>query len=80
MKIRKMPLPGGGEVPVRDVEFEPVTEPWCVYKLTDGGTVRIRATALVISRLLDPDGKPAYMPDGQPSVWVQHNVTIVASE
>ncbi len=80
MKIRKVTLPGSGEVSVRDVDFDVVREDWSVYKLKDGGTVRIRATALVISRLLDAQGKPTYLPDGSPAILVNNQVQVVATE
>ena len=80
MKIRKVPVPGGGDVNVRDVDFEVVREEWSEYKLKDGGAVRIRATALVISRILDAQGKPTHNPDGSPAVMINNQVQIVASD
>lgn len=80
MKIRKLRTPDGQEIQVRDVDFDSVTEPWSVYKLQDGGTVKLRATALTISRVLDAEGKPTFTPDGQPNVIVQSATQVVASE
>lgn len=78
--IRRLPLPNGGTVDAREEEFDVVKEEWCVYRLKDGGTVRIRATANSIFRILDAEGKPTYTPDGQPNVLVQQAFQVVASE
>lgn len=78
--IRKIPGPGGSEMHVRDEDFDPVEEKWSVYRLQDGGTVRLRATAMTISRVLDAQGKPTYQADGQPAILVQHQIQIVASD
>lgn len=78
--ITRVPMQGGGEVPAREVAFDPIKEPWCEYKLLDGGTVKVRATALKVYRVVDAQGKPTYGPDGQPAVVVTHAVQIVASE
>jgi len=80
MKAKRLTRPDGVEISVRDVDWDRSEEPWATYHLTDGGTIRLRATALTISRILDSDGKPSFMPDGQPAVWVNYNVSIVASD
>jgi len=78
--ITRVPVFGGGEVSAREVEFDPVKEPWSEYKLLDGGTVRIRTTAVKIFRVVDAAGKPTYQPDGQPMIVVSQNFQVVASE
>jgi hypothetical protein len=80
MKIRRVTQPDGTELQVRDEEFEIVREEWSEYRLKDGGKVRLRATALMISRVLDSEGKPTYTPDGQPALIVNNTIQIVASE
>jgi len=80
MKTRKVSMPDGSEVQVRDEDFEIVREEWSEYRLKDGGKVRIRATALAISRILDAEGKPTYGPDGQPALIVSNQVQVVAAE
>jgi hypothetical protein len=64
--VVRLSVTGLGEVPAREAEFRPITEPWGEYELLDGGKVRVRATALKIYRVLDDDGKPRVLPDGQP--------------
>jgi hypothetical protein len=78
--ITKVPIPGGGEILAREVEFEPIKEPWCEYRLLDGGTVKIRATALKIFRTVDEQGKPTHGPDGMPGIVVTQQNQVVASE
>jgi len=80
LKLRKINVPGRGELTVRDVEFDVIREEWSEYKLKDGGTVRIRATALTISRLVDAQGKPTNNPDGTPAILVNQQLQIVANE
>jgi hypothetical protein len=80
MKIRKITTADGSELNVRDEEFEVVREEWSEYRLKDGGKVRLRATALAISRVLDAEGKPTYGPDGQPAFVVNNQVQVVAFE
>jgi len=79
-KIVNVPLFGGGEAPGLEVQFEPTREPWCEYKLLDGGSVKIRATAVKIYRVVDAQGKPTYQPDGQPAVVVSNQIQIVSSD
>jgi hypothetical protein len=80
LKIRKIPLPDGSEVNGVDVDFEVVREEWSEYRLKDGGSVRLRATALKISRIVDAQGKPTYQPDGQPALVVNNQVQLTASD
>jgi hypothetical protein len=80
MAIRKVPTATGGEVQVRDEEFDTVAEPWSLYKLKGGGTVKIRTTALMIGRVLDEHGEPTYTPDGQPNLLISSQSQVVASE
>jgi hypothetical protein len=79
-KIKKMPVAGMGEVNVKDVDFNIVREEWSEYTMEGGGSIRIRATALRISRIVDAQGKPTYQPDGQPAVVVNSQVQIIASD
>jgi len=68
----------GKEVNVREEEFELVKEDWNEYKLLDGGTVRVKATAMRIYRLLDEKGQPLFHDDGQPQMWVTTTTLVVA--
>jgi len=79
-KIQHIPIWGGGSVDGYEVEFEPIKEPWCEYRMADGGTVRCRATVNKVWRVVDAAGKPSYLPDGQPNIVTNQNITIFASE
>ncbi len=79
-QIRRVPAPGGGEQLIREIDFEIVHEDWSEYRLKDGGTVRLRATALKIARIVDENGKPLTTPDGDPAISVNPQIQVVASE
>ena len=79
-KVVKLTGPLGEEIHGQEADFEPVVEPWARYRLLDGGEIKMRATATRIVRILDSAGKPAYAPDGQPMVWVNQQVQIVAED
>ena len=63
-----------------ELDFKVKSEQWSEYELLDGGTVRMKTTALRIVRVLDPNGKPAYTADGDPQLVVNHNTQIVSRE
>ena len=46
---------GGTEVEVESVNFTPVSEPWCLYRLDDGTTVRLKLVVSDVYRLPQPD-------------------------
>lgn len=76
-----VPTPTGNvEQDAWEEEFETVREEWNVYRLLDGGTVRIKATPFKIFRLIDAKGNVLLTPDGDPQVVVRSNVQIVASD
>lgn len=66
----------GVQMPVVDIDFEIVKEPWLEYELADGGRVRVRAIVMAILQVLDPEGKPARLPDGQLWLICETNTTI----
>jgi hypothetical protein len=70
----------GKDVEVLDLDFEVQTEEWNVYKLLDGGTVRVKTTPLRIMRVLDDQGKPAYTVEGDPNIVVNHATHVVCRE
>jgi hypothetical protein len=54
----------GQMVPADRLEFEAEKEPWCVYRLEDGTTLRMKTVLGSVSRLVDqymPDGDPVYL-------------------
>lgn len=59
----KITAPNGSVVEGEEIEFKPLTEPWCVYQLEDGYTVRIKlvVTQVVKTSQRDTDGNPVYI-------------------
>ncbi len=65
---------------VREQDFETVREEWNEYRLLDGGKVRVKVSVNKLQRVLDEAGQPAFTPDGDPQVIVQHAVLVSASD
>ena len=62
-KIVRIPTPDGKVIEGEEIEFKPEAEPWCVYQLEDGHTLRLK---LVLTQVLktgakDVDGNPIYI-------------------
>jgi hypothetical protein len=71
---------GGQEMEVLELDFNVRSEQWNEYDLLDGGRVRIKTTPLKIARVLDENGKPAYTPEGDPNIIVNHTTHVVCLE
>ncbi len=67
----------GKRFTVIDVDFEVTEEQWNRYRLLDGGEVRLKTTPLKMYRVLDPDGKPAIDPVGDPMFVVNHTTQVI---
>ena len=76
----KYTLPDGTEVMVQEMRFNVISEPWAEYQLEDGTTVRFRASAVKIFRILDDKGDPALTRTGEPWVIVRNTRIVTASE
>jgi hypothetical protein len=63
VKIVRIPTPDGHVIEGEEVQFEPQSEPWCVYRLEDGYTVRLKlvATQIIKTTQKDADGNPIYV-------------------
>lgn len=59
-----------------ELDFEG-TEAFNVYKLTDGGEVKVKMAVRRICRLLDTQGKPSFLPNGDPEIWIEYSPPIV---
>ena len=77
---RKIKIPlGDQEVEAIEQDFKVKQEEWNEYELADGGRIRVKTTVLKILRVLDSNGKPAFTPQGDPMVIVQHKSDIASS-
>jgi hypothetical protein len=79
-KIRDITFPDGQTRKVKELDFEIISEPWAEYKLSDGTRLKLKIIGLKAYRVLYPDGKPAYNPEGDPFIIMRHNVQLSASE
>ena len=79
-RTTKIQIENGEELDAIELDFETHKEEWDEYRLLDGGRVRLKTSALKIFRILDPDGNPAYTPDGDPFILVRHSTQIVSTE
>ena len=68
---------GDREVKAIERDFEVSKEEWNVYKLLDGGTVRIKTSAMKIFQVVDEDGSPQYTSEGDLLMVVRHKSDIV---
>jgi len=62
-RIVKIPTQTGQQIEGEEVDFKAVSEPWSVYQLQDGYTVRMKlvVTQIVRTSQRDPDGNPVYI-------------------
>jgi len=69
----KMQMQDGRTVDAEELEIEIVSEPWCIYKLEDGTTLRVRPLVNKVLRLdmHSPDGDPVYQVMNQLQVRAQ---------
>lgn len=67
-----MQTPDGKALKGQDMKFTPVQEEWSIYALEDGSKLRVRATALKISRAIDPETERMFMTsEGEPYYGVR---------
>ena len=62
-KIVKVAGPDGTIIEGEDVDFTPTQEPWGIYRLEDGQTLRFKAvvTQVVRTEKRDNQGDPVYV-------------------
>lgn len=62
-RIVKLPTPDGKIIEGEEVDFKPTQEPWCVYQLEDGNTIRFKAvvTQIIRTGTRDAQGNPIYV-------------------
>jgi hypothetical protein len=77
--IKTLTMPDGTQVKAQEVAFRVEEEHWNVYALEDGTRVRLRTVAVKMLQILDERGEPARTPDGDPSIIVNHQTSVIAS-
>lgn len=62
-KIVKIPTPTGQVIEGEEIPFKPAFEPWSVYQLDDGYSVRLKlvVTQVIKTAQKDADGSPVYI-------------------
>lgn len=73
-------LPDGKEIRGFEIEFETDKENWSNYRLLDGTNLRVKHTMLKTFRLVDEDGKPLFDENGEPQIFIDESVEVVASK
>ncbi len=54
--MRKMKLNLGGQmVPAEQMAFKPIEEPWSLYRLDDGSTLKVKIVLTDVFKLAVPD-------------------------
>lgn len=60
------------------VAFKPLIERFSYYSLDDGTILGVKPVVVKVYRLQNPDGSPAFAPDGTPAYFYQtQNITQV---
>ena len=68
---------GGQDLKVIERDFSIAKEEWNEYKLLDGGTVRIKTSALKIFQVVDDQGRSQYTTHGDLHIIVTHKTDVV---
>jgi hypothetical protein len=63
-----------------EIEFETDKEPWSDYHLIDGTKLRVKHTMLKTFRLVDENNKPSFDENGDPQVYINGSIVVVASK
>ena len=72
-------MPDGTDVPAEELKFDVISEPWAEYRCNNGMTVKLRATAIRIFRVLDENGDQLMNVNGEPVIVVRNTRQVSAS-
>lgn len=72
--------PNGQDIRGFEIEFETDKEPWSDYYLIDGTKLRVKHTMLKTFRLVDENNKPSFDENGDPKVFINGSIVVVASK
>lgn len=73
-------LPDGRKLRGFEIDFEPDKECWSDYHLSDGTKVRVKHTLLKVFRLVDENDELLFDKNGDPEVFINGAVIVVASK
>jgi hypothetical protein len=73
-------LPTGKKLRGFEVDFELDKENWSDYHLLDGTKVRVKHTLVKIYRLVDENDEPLFDKNGDPEVYINGAIIVVASK
>lgn len=77
--VKQITMPDGSVVRGILTDFEIVKEDWNEYILEDGTKLRIKTVLVRALRLVDDEGQPRRTPDGDPEIFVNTSITVVAN-
>lgn len=77
--VKQITMPDGSVVRGILTDFEIVKEDWNEYILEDGTKLRIKTVLVRALRLIDDEGQPRRTPDGDPEIFVNTSITVVAN-
>lgn len=72
--------PDGKAILGYEIEYETDHENWSTYTLADGTRVRIKHTLLKVFRLVDENDQPLFDDNGDPQVYINGSIAVVASK
>lgn len=78
-KIKQITMPDGSIVRGILTDFEVVREDWNEYTLDDGTILRVKNVLVRVLRLVDENDQPRITPDGDPEIFVNSSITVVAN-
>jgi hypothetical protein len=71
--------PDGSDLRGVEIEFDTIKEAWSEYNLADGTRLRIKHNLLKAFRLVDEHDQPLFDANGDPEVFINGGVVVVAS-
>lgn len=78
-RIKEITMPDGSKIRGIVTSFEIVKEDWNEYALEDGTMLRVKNVLVRVLRLVDENDVPRITPDGDPEIFVNTSVTVVAN-
>lgn len=77
--IKQITMPDGSVIRGILTDFEVIKEEWNEYTLEDGTNLRVKTVLVRALQLIDDDGQPRRTPDGDPEIFINTSITVVAN-